>query len=93
MIAGTWKDIHPNHATTKRFFKASPDLKFYTTNLTEGAKALLTENGVDWTKFAGTQGHVVVKVAPGGNEYKVLILNDDDQEYRIKSISETCQAK
>ena len=93
VIAGTWKDIHPNHATVKRFFKASPELKFFATNLTEGAKTLLTENGVDWTKFAGTQGHVVVKVAPGGNEYKILILNDDDQEYRIKSISETYQAK
>ena len=93
VIAGTWKDIHPNHATTKRFFKASPDVKFYTTNLTEGAKALLAENGVDWTIFAGTQGHMVVKVAPGGKEYKILILDDSNQEYRITSISETCQAK
>lgn len=93
VIAGTWKDIHPNHATTKRFFKASPDLKFYTTNLTEGAKVLLTENEVDWTKFAGTQGHVVVKVAPGGKEYKILVLDDSSQEYRITSISETYQAK
>lgn len=93
VIAGTWKDIHPNHATTKRFFKASPDVKFYTTNLTEGAKVLLAENGVDWTTFAGTQGHVVVKVAPGGKEYKILVLDDSNQEYRITSISETYQAK
>lgn len=93
VIAGTWKDIHPNHATTKRFFKASPDLKFYTTNLTDGAKKLLTENGVDWTRFAGTQGHVVVKVAPGGKEYKILVLDDSNQEYRIKSISETYTAR
>lgn len=87
VIAGTWKDIHPNHATTKRFFKASPDVKFYTTNLTEGAKVLLAENGVDWTTFAGTQGHVVVKVAPGGKEYKILVLDDSNQEYRITQMS------
>ena len=87
VIAGTWKDIHPNHATTKRFFKASPEVKFYTTNLTEGAKTILKENGVDWTKFAGTQGHVVVKVAPGGKEYKILVLDDSNQEYRIVQMS------
>ena len=87
VIAGTWKDIHPNHATAKRFFKASPDVKFYTTNLTEGAKKILTENGVDWTMFAGTQGHVVVKVAPGGDEYRILVLDDSDQEYRIVQMS------
>ena len=87
VIAGTWKDIHPNHATTKRFFKASPEVKFYTTNLTEGAKTILKENGVDWTKFAGTQGHVVVKVAPGGKEYKILVLDDSSQEYRIVQMS------
>ena len=88
VIAGTWKDIHPNHATVKRFFKASPDIDFYTTNLTEGAKEILAGGGVDWTTFAGTQGHVVVKVAPGGEEYKILVLDDSDQEYRVKSISQ-----
>ncbi len=93
VIAGTWKDIHPNHATAKRFFNASPEVKFYTTNLTEGAKTLLTENGVDWTKFAGTQGHVVVKVAPGGNEYRILVLDDSDQEYRITQISEMYRSR
>lgn len=88
VIAGTWKDIHPNHATVKRFFKASPDIDFYTTNLTEGAKEILAGEGVDWTTFAGTQGHVVVKVAPGGEEYRILVLDDSDQEYRVKSISQ-----
>ncbi len=88
VIAGTWKDIHPNHATAKRFFEASPDVKFYTTNLTDGAKTILTENSVDWTKFAGTQGHVVVKVAPGGDEYRILVLDDANQEYRITQMSE-----
>lgn len=87
VIAGTWKDIHPNHATAKRFFKASPDVRFYTTNLTDGARTILSENGVDWTRFAGTQGHVVVKVAPGGDEYRILVLDDSNQEYRITQMS------
>lgn len=89
VIAGTWKDIHPNPSTVERFYNASPDVQFYATNTTEGAKAILEEHGIDWTKFAGLQGHVVVKVAPGGKEYRILVLDDSDQEYRVKSISET----
>lgn len=93
VIAGTWKDIHPNPATVKRFFKASPQVRFYAANVTEGSKRNLAENGVDWKKFASEQGHVVVKVAPGGKEYKILVLDDSNQEYRIKSISETYKAR
>ena len=51
-------------------------------------KEILAGEGVDWTTFAGTQGHVVVKVAPGGEEYRILVLDDSDQEYRVKSISQ-----
>jgi hypothetical protein len=93
VIAGTWKDIHPNHATAKRFFKASPDIKFYATNITDGAKTILSENGVDWTRFAGTQGHVVVKVAPGGDEYRILVLDDSNQEYRITQMSQMYRSR
>ena len=28
---------------------------------------------------AGTQGHVVVRVAPGGDEYRVFMLDDGDR--------------
>ena len=38
--------------------------------------------------FRQTQynGHIVVRVAPGGNEFMVYMLGDADFEYRIKSI-------
>lgn len=35
---------------------------------------------------AGTQGHVVVRVAPGGATYHVLVLDDSDETLRVKAV-------
>ena len=86
VIAGTWKDIHPNPATVKRFLKANPSINFITTNLTDGGREILMKDGVDPSKFLATQGHVVVRVAPGGRSYMIYILDDSDEKYRVKSI-------
>lgn len=86
VIAGTWKDIHPNPATVKRFQKANPSINFITTNLTEGGRELLAKEGVDSSTFLATQGHVVVRVAPGGGSYMIYIIDDSDEEYRVSAI-------
>lgn len=36
---------------------------------------------------AGTQGHVVIRVAAGGGSYRVFVLDDDDEEMRVKTVS------
>lgn len=36
--------------------------------------------------FKSSQGHVVVRVAPGGAEYSVLVLEDGDESDRVKAI-------
>lgn len=33
-----------------------------------------------------TEGHVVIRVSPGGNEFYVYVLDDTDYAYRIKAI-------
>ena len=35
---------------------------------------------------ASTQGHVVVRVAPGGATYRVLVLDDSDEAFRVKAV-------
>ena len=37
-------------------------------------------------KTTGYNGHIVLRVAPGGGEFYVYMLDDSDFEYRIKSI-------
>lgn len=38
------------------------------------------------THITGSNGHIVVRVAPGGASYYVYVLDDNDMIYRIKSI-------
>ncbi|CAL1518985.1 hypothetical protein [Chitinophaga sp. MM2321] len=33
-----------------------------------------------------TYGHIVVRVAPGGKTYKVVVLDPDDAQYKVKSV-------
>ena len=32
------------------------------------------------------QGHIVVRVAPGGSSYRIIVLDDDDEKMRIRSV-------
>lgn len=37
-------------------------------------------------EVAAVQGHVVARVAPGGDTYEVIVLEDGDESFRIRSI-------
>jgi beta-lactamase superfamily II metal-dependent hydrolase len=37
-------------------------------------------------QFKSSQGHVVVRVAPGGAEYSVLVIEDGDESDRVKAV-------
>ncbi|MBP5521217.1 MAG: hypothetical protein J6X82_02210 [Bacteroidales bacterium] len=85
-IAGVWQDVQPNPATIKRVLSASPSVKIFTTNLAESNVTTLTEEGVNVSKFSATQGHVVIRVLPGGGSYYVYVLDDSDLEYNVKAV-------
>jgi hypothetical protein len=36
--------------------------------------------------FKSSQGHVLVRVAPGGMEFSVLVLEDRDESNRVKAV-------
>lgn len=46
----------------------------------------LAANAGLFGKLAGYNGHIVVRVAPGGATYNVYMLDDTDFEYRVASI-------
>ena len=37
-------------------------------------------------QLAGAQGHVVVRVAPGGASYRVIVLDDSAETYAVKAV-------
>lgn len=86
LIVGVWTKNHPTSATLKRFFTASPNLRVFTTNMSESLKNTLKSAGYYPSKFDTTSGHVVLRVKPGGDSYYIYVLDDSDFEYRVVSI-------
>lgn len=56
---------------------------FFTTNLHPGQ---VEKYPAIANQITGTNGHIVVRVAPGGDSYYVYVLDDTDMVYRIKAI-------
>ena len=40
----------------------------------------------DLQNITASQGHIVIRVAPGGASYTIFVLDDSQESYRIKSI-------
>jgi beta-lactamase superfamily II metal-dependent hydrolase len=56
----------------------------FTTHLFDVNRVALGEQLVSQLK--STQGHIVIRVAPGGNSYKVYILDDTSESFTIKGM-------
>jgi hypothetical protein len=41
-------------------------------------------NGLD--RIASLHGHIVIRVAPGGDSFKVVILDDSAENYRVTAV-------
>lgn len=78
--------LHPNHSTLERMlsgylYEGKRDV--YSTNIHKAAEIVI---GKDIEKLKSKQGHIVVRVSPGGKEYFIYVLNDDNAKRKIKKI-------
>ncbi|MDO6738205.1 ComEC/Rec2 family competence protein [Wenyingzhuangia sp. 2_MG-2023] len=80
VVTHTWRDIHPNPETLGRIYNAQSSSKVFTTNLTFDNRQRL---GAYLSKIKSTQGHIVVRVEPGGGKYSIYILDDSNQNYKV----------
>lgn len=55
--------------------------------------SLLEEFPQAYKACAGVNGHVVIRVMPGGKEFYVIMLDDTDNAYRVKSIDGPYESK
>jgi len=84
VLCHVWRSVHPNPATIDRFLAANNSCQIFATNLDPENGQLLGER---LAHFGSTNGHIVVRVKPGGNEYTVYVLDDTNEKYEVKSIS------
>lgn len=86
-IEQTWTADHPGHevlirATSPYLYEGKRDL--FATNMLEPNKLVIGPL-VDQS-YQSQQGHIVVRVLPGGKNYYVIILDDSNEESVVKSV-------
>jgi len=83
VVIQPWRDVHPNPETVSRMLTVNPDCQLFSTNMTEANKPRLGNN---LSRFKSMQGHIVVRVSPGGQEYYVYVLDDNNEEYKVTGV-------
>lgn len=87
IIIQVWHVTHINLSVLQSMTNKSinPNLKnIIPTNIPELTKAYLGDEQIK--KLTGDGGHVVIKVAPGGEKYSILLLSTEDESHKVKSI-------
>lgn len=90
VLSHTWRDVQPNPETIARMFDANSNCQIFITNMSDANKVRL---GANFSKLKSTQGHIVVRVAPGGDQYFIYILDDNNMEYKVKEVFGPYQSK
>ncbi|MBD1423192.1 ComEC/Rec2 family competence protein [Sphingobacterium chuzhouense] len=83
VIIHPWRDVHPNTETLSRIFTANSGVQIFSTNMTEANKPRL---GANLNRLKAVEGHIVVRVDPGGEEYYVYVLDDTNQDYKVTGV-------
>ncbi|MFT3701588.1 MAG: hypothetical protein QM802_04425 [Agriterribacter sp.] len=86
-IQQSWSSDHPGEEVLRRLT---------TPVLYDGPRDLFTTNMLDANKYVigplidrsykSLQGHIVVRVMPGGKEYYVIILDDSTEDMPVKAV-------
>jgi beta-lactamase superfamily II metal-dependent hydrolase len=84
-LLSVWDSAHPSPMVYKRLLskKLYPGPReIFATGMHDANKLVV----VRLDKLASDQGHIVIRVAPDGNTFKVIVLDDGDENGTIKSI-------
>ena len=85
-VISVWDAAHPtgrvwNRLQSQRVYAGPRDVF-----ATDAHEAALTVIG-GLNRLASRHGHIVIRVAPGGAEYRVLIVDDSDESHRVTKVS------
>lgn len=82
----SWAPSHPSHSVISRMmsgrtYPGPRDL--FSTNVMEETHVVI---GAAIDKMISRQGHIVIRVNPGGESYMIYILDDSAENFKVKSI-------
>src|SRR4029079_1487713 len=85
-IIPVWSADHPGHDVLDRMYSTRlyPGPRdVFATNMLEANRLVI---GPLRDRLLSAQGHIVVRVAPGGASYQVIILDDSADTYAVKAV-------
>lgn len=93
-IEQVWTADHPGHevlirATSQLLYPGPRDL--FATNFMEANELVI--GPLVAQSYKSRQGHIVVRVLPGGSEYYVIVLEDEDNLSTVKQVNGPYKAK
>jgi beta-lactamase superfamily II metal-dependent hydrolase len=82
-LISVWTSNHPgedvwHRLMNTRIYPGPRDV--FATNMQEGNRLVI---GPSLDQLKSAQGHIVIRVAPGGESFRVLILDDSAESFRI----------
>ena len=85
-ILSVYAPSHPGHRVlgrllSTRLYPGPRDI--FATNLMDATRVVI---GDALNALKSAQGHIVVRVEPGGSAYRVIILDDSAETYRVTAI-------
>jgi Metallo-beta-lactamase superfamily len=86
LIVPSWAPSHPAPDVLKRIMNSrfAPSKRFvFATDLREAAKIVIGQRA---TQLAGPPGHIVVRVSPRGESYRIFVLENHDERDLIAAI-------
>jgi len=93
IILPSWSPTHPSQDALKRMMTArlypGPH-DIFAILLREPTKASI---GPRAGQLKADHGHIVVRVAPGGETYQVFVLDETSEDYRVLSVHGPYQSK
>ena len=86
LIVPSWAPSHPAPDVLKRIMNSRwpPSKRFvFATDLREAAKIVIGQRA---TQLAGPPGHIVVRVDPGGDRYRIFVLDNRDERDLVMAV-------
>jgi beta-lactamase superfamily II metal-dependent hydrolase len=85
-LMSVWSADHPAHDVLERMYseKLYPGPRdVFATNMLDANRLVI---GPLLDRLKSAQGHIVVRVEPGGDRFRVIVLDDSAETYRVKSV-------
>lgn len=92
-ILSTYAPSHPGHRVlgrllSRRLYPGDRDV--FATNIMEATKIVI---GDAINALKSQQGHILVRVAPGGDTFRVIVLDDSSESFKVVSVHGPYEAR